>query len=73
MQAPERTVREALVSAVREVVGVEVSGSEFKLSGESRVHVQAHSAIKMAIFEQKHEVLSRANNIIGKEQLRELL
>ncbi len=73
LKAPERSVRKALVQAVEEVVGITIDGNEFKIAGESRVYVQARSAVKMALFEQKQAVLSRANNILGKEQLKELL
>jgi len=73
LQAPERSVRKALVQAVTEVVGITINGDEFKIAGESKVYVQARSAVKMALFEQKQAVLSRANNILGKEQLKELL
>ncbi len=72
LKAPERTVRNALVRAIKEVTGVDIDGEVLKISGESKVYVQAHSAIKTAIFEQKHVILSRANNILGKEQLKEL-
>ena len=73
LQAPERSVRKALVEAVESVVGVEIDGEGIKIAGESAVYLSGlPSAVRTAIFEQKQAVLSRANNILGKEQLKEL-
>ena len=72
LQAPERTVREALVQAADELVGIKMKSEWIKIAGESVVYIQAPSAVKTVLFEEKLSILSRANSILGKEQLREL-
>jgi len=71
IQAPERTVRNALSQAISEIIGIEFTGTA-KLSQENTVYIQAPAPVKARIFEQQYAILNRANNILGKKQLKHL-
>jgi len=78
LKAPKRTVRNAITQAVGEILGNEIEAlckehpEWIKISDEATVYIQAPSAIKNIIFEQKLDILSRANSILGKEQLKHM-
>jgi hypothetical protein len=73
LKAPKRTVRDALVKAVDDVVGIKVSGEIFKIqpAHESEIFIQAQSVIKQSLFEYQHDILNNANSILGRVQLRQ--
>ncbi len=72
LKAPERDVIQAVISTVREVVGVEIDEASIKISNESILYISSKSAIKSAIFENKLDIISRINNILNKDQIREI-
>ncbi len=72
LKAPERSVRAAVLQAVKEVVGVDIENRSVKISGNDTLYLSPSSIIKSAIFEHKLEVLSRVNNILGKDQIKKI-
>jgi hypothetical protein len=72
LQAPERSVRKATIDTVKEIVGVELHDEQIKIQNESILYLSPTSAIKAAIFEEKHSIISRINNILAKEQIKDI-
>ena len=72
LKAPERSVRSAVIVAVKELVCVEINDGDIKISSENTLYLSPNSAIKAVIFENKREIIPRINNILGKEQIKEI-
>jgi len=73
LKAPERSVRAATREAVTDVVGVDIHDENIKISGDNILYLSPRSVVKAVIFENKREIISRINNILKKEQIKELL
>jgi len=73
LQAPERSVRKATKEAVSDVLsGVMLTDDCIKIQRESILYLSPSSIIKSAIFENKQTIISRINNILSKEQIKEI-
>lgn len=68
LQAPERSVRAAVIQAAQELVGVELMDTQIKIS-KNELYINVPSTIKAALFENKKPLVSRINTILGKEQI----
>ena len=73
LKAPDRSVRLAVREAVTDIVGVDMQDENIKINGDSTLYLSPHSVVKAIIFENKREIISRINNILKKEQIKELL
>lgn len=73
LKAPERSVRNATKEAVKEILnGIELADECIKVQRENILYLTPHSVIKTAIFENKHVIITRINNILGKDQIKEI-
>ncbi|GEM_PF-5459053 len=72
LKAPERSVRTAIIRAVTDVIGITIKDNCIKINNESIVYISPGSTIKAAIFENKKIIISRLNNILGKDQIKDI-
>lgn len=71
IKAPDKTVRGVVVQAVEEVLEVTIRREDVTVS-EGTLHLSVPSTVKAAVFQHKHAILTRVNNLLGAEQIKEL-
>ncbi len=73
LQPPERHVKSAIIQAIFEIFNININADDIKVGYNGDIYLQVHSAIKDAIFERKLEIMKTANNILKKNQIKDLL
>jgi hypothetical protein len=72
LEAPERVVRDATIKSISDVLNIDINNINIKLSNKGVLYIHIQSSIKAGIFEYKDVLISRINNILNKNQIRDI-
>ncbi len=64
IRAPERWVKEAVIKSIEEIVNIKLDPNEIRVHNNI-LFLTTKSTIKNLIFEDKINIISRTNNILG--------
>ncbi len=68
---PDAAVKKAVLHSVEEVVGITLHRSDVSVV-RGVVYIQSDPTIKSALFVQKEEILKKAQEMVGKENVKEI-
>ncbi|MCD5384398.1 MAG: hypothetical protein LRZ97_00610 [Candidatus Pacebacteria bacterium] len=72
LKAPERSVRAAIIESIKDIIGVSIDDDSIKVGLNGILNISTNSSIRCAIFENKQNIIKRVNNILGKDQVKDI-
>jgi len=72
LEPPERVVRDAVVSAIDSIIDIQIEPSSINMSNNGILYISVQSSVKASVFEQKDIVISRINNLLNRDKVKDI-